>query len=138
MPFRPGKEIKTKQVALQNLWVKQLFPQFHFRWVKGRACWTGFLKPSSESPDYKVQIEYRLLYHPKTHILHPEILPDAPHVYKSDKSLCLYYPIDGSWSSDLLIAKTIIPWTAEWLRFYEIWCVTGKWFGPEAPHVGTK
>ena len=27
------------------------------------------------------------------------------------------------------IADTIVPWTAEWLVHYEIWLVTGEWYG---------
>lgn len=28
----------------------------------------------------------------------------------------------------------IIPWTAEWLVYYELFKLDGKWLGPEAPH----
>jgi hypothetical protein len=27
------------------------------------------------------------------------------------------------------IAETIIPWTSEWLYFYELWVFTGEWHG---------
>ena len=29
----------------------------------------------------------------------------------------------------MLIANTTLPWTAEWLFFYELWLVTGEWDG---------
>jgi hypothetical protein len=29
----------------------------------------------------------------------------------------------------MLIADSTIPWTAEWLIFYEIWKATGDWHG---------
>jgi hypothetical protein len=32
------------------------------------------------------------------------------------------------------IHETIIPWTAEWIVFYEIWRITGQWHGLAAPH----
>jgi hypothetical protein len=32
------------------------------------------------------------------------------------------------------IHEKIIPWTAEWLVYYEIFKRTGQWIGPEAPH----
>jgi hypothetical protein len=32
------------------------------------------------------------------------------------------------------IHETIIPWTAEWLVFYELWKISGKWMGPAALH----
>lgn len=111
-----------------------LFPQFKYH--RNSSSWTGWLQPSPESPQYTIRVQFRIGFTPHVYVLQPEIAADAPHVYRSDNSLCLYYPDDGSWSSEMLIAKTIIPWTAEWLRFYEIWCVTGRWFGVEAPHAG--
>ena len=32
------------------------------------------------------------------------------------------------------IHETIIPWTAEWLVFYELWQLTGEWYGAASPH----
>lgn len=29
----------------------------------------------------------------------------------------------------MLIANTIVPWTSEWLFYYEIWLATGQWHG---------
>ncbi|MAS35504.1 MAG: hypothetical protein CL610_15945 [Anaerolineaceae bacterium] len=98
--------------------------------------WTGTLCPKSVV--YTVQIKYRLRHHPAVYVLSPKIAPNAPHIYHTDNSLCLYHPQDGDWSSEKYIARTIVPWTVEWLRCYEIWRVTGKWFGPEAPHSAGK
>jgi len=70
---------------------------------------------------------------PKVWVTYPPIRPDAPHRYP-DHSLCLYYPDDGSWHPDAGISKTIVPWTAEWLLFYEYWLQTGIWWGVEVPH----
>ncbi|MCC6893893.1 MAG: hypothetical protein IT321_13810 [Anaerolineae bacterium] len=116
--------------------MRELFPQLKYHRTK--SCWIGNLKPRSKSSDYQVQIEYKIQYVPRVYVLSPQILPEAPHTYHSDKSLCLYYPEDGSWSAKMLIAKTIVPWTSEWLCFYEIWQTTGKWFGKEAPHRDVK
>jgi hypothetical protein len=30
--------------------------------------------------------------------------------------------------------QKIIPWIAEWLVYYELYLICGKWLGPEAPH----
>ena len=27
------------------------------------------------------------------------------------------------------LSKTIVPWTVEWLYFYELWLATGEWYG---------
>jgi hypothetical protein len=32
----------------------------------------------------------------------------------------------------MLIATTILPWTALWLYYYELWLDTGKWLGPSS------
>ena len=34
----------------------------------------------------------------------------------------------------MYVHETIVPWTAEWIVFYELWKITGEWLGPEAPH----
>lgn len=34
----------------------------------------------------------------------------------------------------MLLAQSIVPWTAEWLFYYEMWQVTGAWGGDEAEH----
>ena len=49
-----------------------------------------------------------------------------------DGSLCLYWPHEWWWRSDCIIAETIIPWTASWLYFYELWLDTGEWLGPSS------
>ena len=30
---------------------------------------------------------------------------------------------------DMTIAKTILPWTSEWLVHYQLWLATGEWHG---------
>ena len=51
-----------------------------------------------------------------------------------DGTLCLYDFRVQPWSSWDNIHEKIIPWTAEWLVFYELYLMCGKWLGPEAPH----
>ena len=56
---------------------------------------------------------------------------ELPHVYsQKEQRLCLYYPRGRcAWNSSMGIAKTIMPWTSEWLFFYELWLATGEWLG---------
>lgn len=138
MSLKSGRQANARTIGQQVWAMKQHFPQFQYGRQGSRQVWTGTLRPGPESQDYLICIEYALWERPRVHVLSPELLPDAPHIYHADESLCLYHPREGSWSSGKLIARTIAPWTAEWLRFYEIWCLTGKWFGPEAPHSGEK
>lgn len=111
------------------------FPRFNY--YRGssysKAGWVGKLKPTEFSPEYTIRIEYNSRY-PKVYVLEPIILDKAPHRYE-DGSLCLYYPKDKSFDKTSLISKTIIPWTVEWLYFYEAWLEEGVWWGAEAPHL---
>jgi hypothetical protein len=51
-----------------------------------------------------------------------------PHRY-NDGSLCLFDDEKGEWHPADSMAATILPWTSEWLYFYEIWLATGIWQG---------
>ena len=122
-------------LAQQKFLIGQRFPQFRFS--KTRETWVGQLSPTLKSPKYIIRIIYKEYGSPKVYVVKPEIVPNCPHIYR-DGSLCLYYPGDNSWNQSKSIATTIIPWTAEWLFFYEGWLATGFWYGPEAKHTGAK
>lgn len=122
-------------VGQQVFAMRTLFPQFKYRRLLHQ--WIGTLQPTDESPEYTIKIVYVYPERPKVWVTSPTLVPDACHQYP-DKSLCLYYPSDGDWNHKKLLAYTIVPWTAEWLMFYEVWLLTGNWYGPEAPHNGTK
>ena len=61
-------------------------------------------------------------------------IPSSPfsRISIRDSSLCLHVPED--WNSGLFIADSIVPWTYEWLYFYEIWLATGEWCGGGTEH----
>lgn len=127
---------KPKNITLdfQIFSIQQSFPSFKFYRNEKEAYWVGLLKPSSNSCTYTVKIIYKFKKPPKVFVLKPDILKSSPHIY-SDRSLCLYYPFDKDYNNKLsVISDTIIPWTAEWLYYYEIWLNSGIWWGPEAPH----
>lgn len=60
-----------------------------------------------------------------------------PHLYEEllRRVLCLFDPLEKGWSADRAIAGTTIPWTAGWLRHYEIWQATGEWKGGGRDHI---
>lgn len=94
----------------------------------------GKITPSDFSTTYKCRIKYKFGTVPEVTIMEPDIDYDfSAHMYKY-KELCLYDPREQPWSREDLIADTIIPWLAEWLVYYELYQITGKWEGPEAPH----
>jgi hypothetical protein len=129
------KKFKKKALTLphQSFKIIQRYPSFRY---SKKGYWLGKLRPSSLSPLYTVKIIYDW-YRPKVFILDPKIDDDSPHRYP-DGSLCLYYPSDKSHHDGLFIADTIIPWTSEWLYYYEKWLEDEIWWGPEAPHSPKK
>ena len=126
----PGPKRKIT-LALQDFHIRRHFSSFSSRIRGNRAVWRGILQPSITSPQYLVEIRYKLQGTPKVWVLSPPLVPGVEHLYK-DKNLCLYWPEEWRWRPDQLIAKTIIPWTASWLGFYELWLDTGKWLGPSS------
>lgn len=117
-------------LARQAVALDRLFPSGKTEFKSNRLQWTTELRPSVGSRLYTVRIIYRRGQHPTVKVLAPELdrglAHSLPHVFRYD-SLCLYR--DGEWTSKMLIAETIVPWTSEWLFFYEIWKATGEWFG---------
>ncbi|GIN23390.1 hypothetical protein [Siminovitchia fordii] len=131
-PPKPPDNPKSLNLGMQNMHIQQKYSIFSLRREGKNWVWLGFLKPTDKSIRYKVKIVYHP-YQPKVFVLEPEVLDFAPHRY-GDKSLCLYFPNDKSFDGQKLISDTIIPWTSEWLYFYEVWLEEGVWWGPEAPH----
>jgi hypothetical protein len=123
-------------LAVQDFHIKRLFNGFHTRQLKrGYECsWYGSLQPGLDCIAYQIVIHYRLGGTPKVTVKSPEIKDAAPHRYK-DKSLCLFKSDEQPWRGSELIAETIIPWTASWLYYYELWLDTDQWYGPEANHT---
>jgi hypothetical protein len=133
MHFRPlvlslGHQIQTMRTD---------FPSFRFRREAGTPTWRGTLQPTEVSPLYKIKLVYCYPKPPRVWVVYPTLQPNAPHCYR-DGSLCLYYPQDKSWEPVMKLSLTFIPWTALWLAFYEIWLMTGQWYGEEAPHRRSK
>ncbi len=121
---------KIPDSGLQSLHIRQRFPQFKYN---GRGVWVGTLQPTPVSPEYQIKITHKPPKPPVVNVLAPKLAEEAPHLYP-DGSLCLFYPKDFSWTKNSLIAKTIIPWTALWLYFYELWLKTGIWHGHSIEH----
>ncbi len=122
----------------RQIWnMQRQFPDFEFR-HKGMS-WYGSLQPTDESPRYRIKVTYRLPNSPQVWVLQPAIAADAKHRYRN-QSLCLHYPRDGDWQPGFFLADTILPWTAEWLYYYELWQIDPehRWLGPEASHSPRK
>jgi len=96
------------------------------------VTWVGKIRPAPMSNEYTVQVELTIGLRPKVKVLNPELkVRDGatclPHYYPEDKSLCLHQAHE--WNSLFSVADCIVPWTAFWLYFYEVWFFTGSWEG---------
>jgi hypothetical protein len=127
--FRPGRPVVTP--ALQHLHISHRFPSFAFSRESGGGAWRGTLQPRESSPAYRVLVRYKVGDVPRVWVTWPKLAPGAPHLYPGGR-LCLYWPREWVWRSDELIADTILPWTALWLYFYELWLDCGEWLGPSS------
>lgn len=95
------------------------------------------VKPTPVSREYALRLTYRRGNPPHVQVLSPSIpeLADGhgpvPHLY--DRShpvrLCLYLPRTHEWGPERSLAQTIVPWSADWLFYFEIWLATGEWNG---------
>jgi len=118
-------------LAMQDLHIRNSFPGFSRNIARSTGMWSGKIQPSDISCCYDVSIEYNLAKTPKVSVRWPTLHPRAPHLYP-DGTLCLYWPKEWRWQGNEIIAETILPWTALWLYYYELWLDTGYWLGPSA------
>jgi hypothetical protein len=128
-------------IGHQIVQMQRVFPAFQYCRQDQIPTWYGPLQPARDSPTYTVKVAYRFAGRhskpPRVWVKSPKARADAPHRY-NDGSLCLYFPPDRDWTPYKYISETIVPWTALWLAFYEIWLDTGHWHGPEVVHTGVK
>lgn len=103
---------------------------------RNKLIWKSRIRPTPLSREYSVEVQYSMIDIPQVYIYGDELKKldnsNFPHNYGIDASkkrvkICLYRY--NEFSSDMLLSATIIPWTIEWLFFYEIWLATGIWQG---------
>lgn len=119
--------------------------QFHFPESRsiidnGTLVWTNDITPTPLSCTYKVKLIYQWNREPDVFVVDQKLKlakgkTKLPHVYSTPKQhLCLYYRKGREWNSQMLLAKTVIPWASEWLQFYELWLPQGVWYGGGIEH----
>jgi len=113
------------------------YPNSKICFDKISFTWSACVKPTSLSNVYNVVIKYSLRGSPEVWVKGDNLEKidaiDFPHIYETDKErnmvrICLYLP-GQDWDKSKYISSTIVPWTVEWLYFYEVWLATGKWCG---------
>lgn len=98
---------------------------------------TGELSPIGCKNKYKIQVEFAPFIagnrFERIKIMSPDIdFNPKIHMYKSDNSLCLYYPPDYDFHH-LPLFKSLAM-LSEWLVKYEFFKRFGVWFGNEFKH----
>lgn len=91
------------------------------------------IKPTKTSLSYMIKLEVLKAYKPRIYIVSPspqklfKNLKEIPHIFsRKEGRICLYYGKEITFETDYSI---IIPWISEWLFYFEIWKITGKWCG---------
>jgi hypothetical protein len=104
------------------------------RIVRGRErlVWSGALTPAEYSTTYELLIDHQIGKSPMVYVARPRLRlvdgQDLPHVYPLN-TLCLFLG-NREWRESIPIADTLVPWTSEWLFFYELWLANGgEWLG---------
>ncbi|KAA0093639.1 hypothetical protein CIW49_26690 [Mycolicibacterium sp. P1-18] len=128
MASTPARAI---DLARQLVAIRTAIPAARGRINRGQLDCVVPIQPGVGSETYSARIQYRHWKPPRVHVVEPTLAlhpgeTGLPHVYPGDR-LCLYYP--GEWQHTMLLSRTILPWTAEWLLHYEIWLATGEWTG---------
>jgi hypothetical protein len=130
------KHDSWRHLVFQKTLVERHFPCFSCSLKANPSvleC-VGEIQPCPECDKYKVQINLNKGGVPRVRIVSPTIQPRASiHIY-SNGTLCLYDHREQPWMVDDNVHEKIIPWTAEWLVYYELFKLDGKWLGPEAAH----
>jgi hypothetical protein len=97
--------------------------------------WEFDVSPSPLSRTYRAKLVYQEGETPKVFVLAPDLHALAgdrplPHVYEQNPPrLCLYLPGTHEWTADSLLARTVVPWTSLWFRYFEDWLSSGEWRG---------
>jgi hypothetical protein len=131
---------KPLALAVQAALLKSAFPESSVSLTLSKKLkWEGELVPSPLSNIYKIRLDYDLGKRPQVTVIDPKLgLSNGqkpPHLFK-EGTLCLYR-YSNEWNPGLLLADTILPWTALWLMHYETWLATGKWSGTKQEHPQT-
>lgn len=97
-----------------------------------RLVWLARLTPTEYSDSYDVLVDHQVGEDPLVYVPRPKLAIASgqdrlPHVYRLN-TLCLFRG-NHEWHPSIPIAETLVPWSCEWLHYYELWLVDGDWHG---------
>lgn len=130
-------EPKLQLVEQKNFLIIE-YPNSDTYIKNGILYWHGIVKPTSFSKCYQLKMEYRMGKYPRMWLINENLenqsLHLIPHHYSIDSEnnmieLCLFKPRLKEWAKHYPLSQTIIPWAIEWTYYYEVWKITGKWYG---------
>jgi hypothetical protein len=115
------------------------FPGTTFSFRSGKELvYRLHLSPSAASRIYTCDLHVRPGPHPpEIFVVHPDLKALAsgralPHVYPhagKGAKLCLWRPGKHEWHASMKLSETYVPWTVQWLWYFEDWLQTGEWAG---------
>lgn len=131
--FIPNSGTKFSMLHRELSFIQRYYNFIKSKISNGILYCHGSYQPSNKA--YKYLIRYDGFNNPNVTITSQEIeYNDDIHLYARDNSLCLHFPKDKDWTPRLPLSHTIIPWIHEWLVFYELYLITGRWQHPYVPH----
>lgn len=114
------------------------WPNSKVEYLQGREMRFSFsIAPTPMSRSYRCLLKVPRSGFPEMIVLEPELQLLAggrliPHVYPhkgKGTKLCLWLPRASEWNSSMRFDETYLPWTAEWLDYFEEWLETDTWAG---------
>ncbi|MBN1181185.1 MAG: hypothetical protein JXB49_02785 [Bacteroidales bacterium] len=121
--------------SYQKYHIDKTYNCFKTRINDGVLVCTGEIQPDPLCNSYKIRIEYMAGNQPQVYIKSPELIESNQiHVYR-EGFLCLFDPSETRWKDNMKLSEYTIPWLVEWILYYELWQLTGKWEGPESSHT---
>lgn len=116
----------------QRLGLQRRYPDATVNATLHELVWRGTLRPTEYSDSYEVVISHNLRESPLVYVARPHLQlvqgKRLPHVFRLNL-LCLH-TLSRTLIASRQLANTLVPWSVEWLFFYEIWLASGgTWFG---------
>lgn len=90
---------------------------------------------------YQIRLDYFVKSIPNVYVISPTIDMREPleiHTFgmkfhgayqRELPLLCLTHYETDRWNTSIMLLESYIPWAVEWTEFYELWLMTGKWYG---------
>lgn len=121
-------------ICFQKFNIDRNYHCFKTHITNGMLVCTGEIQPTPDCEKYKIRIEYVPGKLPMVYVKAPSI-PDSNeiHIYR-EGFLCLFDPAETNWKDTHKLTEFTIPWTIEWILFYELWKLSGKWEGRASNH----